>query len=65
LSGTIAAAQLPGIVSAVKAAHLFWHGYPYEAMTSSRFFRLSRVLSGLRKTSSAEKKPPKEPTASV
>jgi hypothetical protein len=52
-------------VSAVKAAHLFWHGYPYEAMTSSRFFRLSRVLSGLRKTSTAEKKPPKEPTASV
>jgi hypothetical protein len=48
-------------VSAVKAAHLFWHGYPYEAMTSTRFFRLSRVLSGLRKTSTAEKLPPKEP----
>jgi hypothetical protein len=67
LSGTIAAAQLPGIVSAVKAAHLFWHGCPslrshgcYSFLPPEPRAHTS-VLSGLCKTSTAEKKPPKEP----
>jgi hypothetical protein len=32
-----------------------WHGYPYKAMTVARFFCLSRVLSGMKKTFKGEK----------
>ena len=60
LAGTVAPATAGDYVSAVKAAHLLWTGYPYEAITSTRFFRLGRVLSGLRKTTTMRKKEVRE-----
>jgi hypothetical protein len=49
LAGTVAPTTAGDYVSAVKAAHLLWKGYPYESVAATRFFRLARVLSGLRK----------------
>lgn len=61
LAGTVSPLVAGGYVSAVKAGHLLWHGYPYEAMTVARFFRLSRVLSGMVKTFKGEKKELRRP----
>jgi hypothetical protein len=55
LAGTVAPSTAGDYISAVKAAHLLWVGYPYESISKVRFFRLARVLSGLRKTSSIRK----------
>ena len=60
LAGSVSPTTAGDYVSAVKAAHLLWTGYPYEAITSTRFFRLSRVLSGLRKTTTMRKKEVRE-----
>ena len=46
-AGTLAPAQRAGYVSAVKAAHLLWFGYPYESFSHTKFFRLTRVLDGM------------------
>jgi hypothetical protein len=56
LAGTVAPTTAGDYVSAVKAAHLLWKGYPHESIAKTRFFRLARVLSGLRKTTSIRKK---------
>jgi hypothetical protein len=56
LAGSVSPSTAGDYVSAVKAAHLLWKGYPYEAIAKTRFFRLSRVLSGLRKTTTIRKK---------
>ena len=55
-SGTLAPAQRAGHVSAVKAAHLLWFGFPYAALTERKFFRLASVIKGLVKTYKGEKK---------
>jgi hypothetical protein len=49
-SGTLAPAQRAGYVSAVKAAHLLWFGFPYASISQHKFFRLASVLSGLIKS---------------
>jgi hypothetical protein len=46
-AGTLAPAQRGGYVSAVKAARLMWFGFPYEAISHSKFFKLSRILKGM------------------
>jgi len=46
-SGTLAPQQRGGYVSAVKAAHLLWFGFPYEAFSQAKFFKLSRTLAGM------------------
>ena len=52
---TLAPAQRGGYVSAVKAAHLLWFGYPYASVVEHKFFRLSCVLQGLIKTHKSER----------
>jgi hypothetical protein len=60
LAGTVSPSTASEYVSGVKAAHLLWKGYPYAAITETRFYRLGRVLSGLRKTTTLRKQEPRE-----
>jgi hypothetical protein len=46
-AGTLAPAQRTGYVSAVKAPHLLWFGFPYESFSHTKFFRLAKVLEGM------------------
>ena len=55
-AGTLAPPQRAGYVSAVKAAHLLWFGYPYESFSHCKFFRLTRVLDGMIKLHKGNKR---------
>ena len=57
LAGTVAPDSIEGYVSAVKAIHMVWCGHPYAAM-SPLFFRLPKVIQGLRKSRAIQKTPP-------
>jgi hypothetical protein len=54
-SGTLAPAQRGSYVSAVKAAHLLWFGFPYESLVHHKFFRLASVLKGMVKSYKGDK----------
>jgi len=57
LSGTAAPDTIEGYVSAVKAIHMIWCGHPYAAM-SPLFFRLPKVIQGMKKSRASTKQPP-------
>jgi len=57
LSGTAAPDTIEGYISAVKALHMIWCGHPYAAM-SLLFFRLPKVIQGMKKSRAAVKTPP-------
>ena len=57
LSGTAAPDTIEGYISAVKALHMIWCGHPYAAM-SPLFFRLPKVIQGMKKSRAAVKTPP-------
>ena len=59
-SGTLAPQQRGGYVSAVKAAHLLWVGFPYEDFSQAKFFKLSRTLAGMVKLHKGSKAPLRE-----
>ena len=49
LEGSVKPDSAEGYVCAVKAAHLVWNGHPFES-SAADFFRLSRVIKGLKKS---------------
>ena len=59
-AGTLAPAQRAGYVSAVKAAHLLWFGFPYESFSHTKYFRLAKVLEGMIKQHKGTKMPLRE-----
>jgi len=49
LEGSCKPASAEGYVSAVKASHLIWNGFPFEASVL-RFYRLGRMIRGLKRS---------------
>ena len=49
LEGSCKPASAEGYVSAVKASHLIWNGFPFEASVM-KFYRLGRMIRGLKRS---------------